>query len=108
MRLIAIEAIRVAADMTLEPGDEFEPRDHGISLRGAGELLAIGAAQEAPPRVELVAQLASAESGGEVPAREPAPLPKPESEPEPAPASEPVAAPESQPASETKPKPARK
>ena len=45
MKLIATQPIRLRADLTLAPGDEFEPDEHALSKRDVAELLAIGAAE---------------------------------------------------------------
>lgn len=48
MKMIATQPIRLRADLTLAPGDEFETDEHALSKRDVAELLAIGAATVVP------------------------------------------------------------
>ena len=49
MKLMCSQPIRLRADLTLAPGDEFDTDDHALSERHVAELLAIGAATVVPP-----------------------------------------------------------
>lgn len=48
MKLMCSQPIRLRADLTLAPGDEFEADEHALNPRDVAELLAIGAATVVP------------------------------------------------------------